>query len=72
VADHEVQEQLWEAMEKLSPRQRAAIVQRYFLDMSEKEMAEEASVANGTVKWVLNSARKRLRGLLLAKGVIYE
>jgi DNA-directed RNA polymerase specialized sigma24 family protein len=40
--------------------------------MSEKEMAEEASVANGTVKWVLNSARKRLRGLLLAKGVIYE
>ena len=60
----EVQKQIWDAMQKLSPRQRAVIVQRYFLEMSEKEMAEEAGSAVGTVKWMLNAARERLRGLL--------
>ena len=60
----EVQNQIWDAMQKLSPRQRAVIVQRYFLEMSEKEMAEEAGSAVGTVKWMLNAARERLRNLL--------
>ena len=60
----EVQSQIWEAMQKLSPRQRAVIVQRYFLEMSEKEMAQESGSAVGTVKWMLNAARERLRGLL--------
>ena len=60
----EVQDQLWDAMQKLSPRQRSVIVQRYFLGMSEKEMAEEACTKAGTVKWMLNAARERLRDLL--------
>ncbi len=60
----EVQNQIWDAMQKLSPRQRAVVVQRYFLEMSEKEMAEDAGSAVGTVKWMLNAARERLRGLL--------
>lgn len=60
----EAQNQIWDAMQKLSPRQRAVIVQRYFLEMSEKEMAEEAGSAVGTVKWMLNAARERLRGLI--------
>ena len=60
----EIQDQIWDAMQKLSPRQRAVIVQRYFLDMGEKEMAEDADSAVGTVKWMLNAARERLRSLL--------
>jgi RNA polymerase sigma-70 factor (ECF subfamily) len=60
----ELQSQVWDAMQKLSPRQRAVIVQRYFLEMSEKEMAEDAGSAVGTVKWMLNAARQKLRGLL--------
>jgi RNA polymerase sigma-70 factor (ECF subfamily) len=60
----EFQNQIWDAMQKVSPRQRAVIVQRYFLEMSEKEMAEENHTANGTVKWLLNAARERLRALL--------
>ena len=60
----EIQDQIWDAMKKLSPRQRAVIVQRYFLEMSEREMAEQAGSAIGTVKWMLNAARERLRGLL--------
>jgi RNA polymerase sigma-70 factor (ECF subfamily) len=53
-----------DALGQLPPRQRAAIVQRYYLDMSEKEMALALDAAPGTVKWLLNSARTTLRGLL--------
>lgn len=60
----ESQNKIWDAMQKLSPRQRAVIVQRYFLEMSEAEMAEESGTATGTIKWMLNAARERLRGLL--------
>jgi len=63
----EIQSQLWDAMQKLSPRQRAVIVQRYFLEMSEKEMAVESGAAAGTIKWLLNAARERLRGLLAGR-----
>jgi RNA polymerase sigma-70 factor (ECF subfamily) len=60
----EIQNQIWEAMQKLSPRQRAVLVQRYFLEMSEADMAKESGTAKGTIKWLLNAARERLRGLL--------
>jgi len=63
----EVQNQIWEAMQKLSPRQRAVVVQRYFLEMSEKEMAAESGAAPGTIKWLLNAARERLRYLLVER-----
>jgi RNA polymerase sigma-70 factor (ECF subfamily) len=64
VESSEFQNQIWDAMQKLSPRQRAVIVQRYFLEMSEAEMAKESGTVAGTVKWMLNAARERLRGLL--------
>jgi RNA polymerase sigma-70 factor (ECF subfamily) len=60
----QVQNQIWDAMQKLSPRQRAVIVQRYYLEMSEAEMADLSSTAAGTIKWLLNAARERLRELL--------
>jgi RNA polymerase sigma-70 factor (ECF subfamily) len=60
----EIQRRVWEAMRNLSPRQRAAIVQRYYLDMSEKEISAELVAAPGTVKWLLHAARKNLRSLL--------
>jgi RNA polymerase sigma-70 factor, ECF subfamily len=52
------------ALERLSPRQRAVVVLRYYLEMSEKEMTETMDIAPGTVKWLLNAARSRLRDLL--------
>lgn len=52
------------ALNKLSPRQRAVIVERYYLEMSEQEMAASLQAAPGTVKWLLNAARARLRDLL--------
>ena len=52
------------ALAALPARQRAVIVQRYYLDMSEKEMAQALEAPPGTVKWLLNRARARLRTLL--------
>jgi RNA polymerase sigma-70 factor (ECF subfamily) len=56
--------QVMEVLAELPPRQRAVIVQRYYLEMSEKEMAEALDSPPGTVKWLLNAARARLRSLL--------
>ena len=56
--------QISEALAKLPPRQRAAVVQRYYLEMSEREIAEALAAPTGTVKWLLNAARTRLRALL--------
>lgn len=65
IESREVQNQLWDAMQKLSPRQRTVIVQRYYLEMSEAEMVQDTGSAAGTIKWLLNAARERLRYLLL-------
>jgi RNA polymerase sigma-70 factor (ECF subfamily) len=64
VESMEVQDQIWAALQKLSPRQRAVIVQKYFSGMSESEMADQSDTARGTIKWLLNAARERLRELL--------
>ena len=64
----QLQRKILDVLSKLSPRQRAVIVQRYYLDMSEQDMAIALDVAPGTVKWLLNAARERLRQLLGQKG----
>jgi RNA polymerase sigma-70 factor (ECF subfamily) len=56
--------QIAEVLDELSPRQKAVIVQRYYLEMSEQEMAEALDSPPGTVKWLLSAARDRLRSLL--------
>jgi RNA polymerase sigma-70 factor (ECF subfamily) len=60
----EFQRRLWESMQNLSSRQRLAIVQRYYLELSEKEIAAQLQAAPGTVKWLLHAARENLRALL--------
>ncbi len=64
----QLQHEILDALSQLSPRQRAVIVQRYYLEMSEREMALTLDAAPGTVKWLLNAARDRLRHLLGQKG----
>jgi RNA polymerase sigma-70 factor (ECF subfamily) len=60
----ETSEALWAALGRLSANQRAVIVMRYYLDMSELEMATELDCPPGTVKSRLHAARQRLRRLL--------
>jgi len=66
VQQAELAQLLWEQMRQLSPQQRAVIVMRYYLGMSEAEMAEAVAAPKGTIKWRLHAARTRLRGLLSA------
>jgi RNA polymerase sigma-70 factor (ECF subfamily) len=56
----EVRRRVWEAIKKLSPAQRAVIVQRYYLGMSEAEMAQSRGSPPGTIGWRLHAARKAL------------
>ena len=60
----EEQRRVWAALAKLPPAQRAVIVQRYYLGMTEAEMAGSGKAPPGTIKWRLHAARKRLSGLL--------
>lgn len=60
----ETREEVWEALGALSPAQRSVIVQRYFLEWSEAEMAAVLNCPAGTVKSRLHGARERLRLLL--------
>lgn len=60
----EIRQVIWAALGKLPPAQRAAIVLRYYLGLSEAEMANELACPPGTVKWRLHAARERLRTLL--------
>ncbi len=52
------------AIDALSPQLRAAVVMRYFYDLSEAEMAEAEGCPKGTIKRRLHDARSRLRRLL--------
>jgi RNA polymerase sigma-70 factor (ECF subfamily) len=62
----ETREEIWTALEQLAPVQRAAIVQRYFLDYSDAELARRCTVPGGTIRRRLHDARRRLRQLLPA------
>ena len=62
----ETREAIWETLEKLSPRQRAAIVMRYYLEMSDNEVSVALKVPPGTVRRRLHEARRSLRNLLPA------
>jgi RNA polymerase sigma-70 factor (ECF subfamily) len=60
----EKRQAIWQALEKLNPKQRAAVVMRYYLELSENEMADELDCPKSSLKWWLYSARVRLRDLL--------
>jgi RNA polymerase sigma-70 factor (ECF subfamily) len=63
-----LKQEIFSVLAKLSPRERSVIVERYYLEMSEKEMADKHSIAPGTVKWLLNGARRRLRAFMKPEG----
>jgi RNA polymerase sigma-70 factor (sigma-E family) len=65
VADHAVasdlQESLRHAVDRLPQRMRAAVVLRYYEDMTEAEVAEALGVSLGTVKSTVSRAVAKLR-----------
>ena len=65
VADHasdsELQDTLRRAIERLPQRMRAAVVLRFYEDMSEAEIANVLGVSQGTVKSTVSRAVAKLR-----------
>jgi RNA polymerase sigma-70 factor (ECF subfamily) len=60
----EERQMVHDALVKLAPGQRAAVVLRYYLGLSEADIADRLACPQGTVKRRLHDARTRLRGLL--------
>lgn len=60
----ETQHTVWEAVEKLSASQRAVVVLKYYLDLTDSQIAERRGTHSGTVKVLLHRARQRLKLLL--------
>ena len=61
---NEMRENILKAIESLPSDQRAVVVMRYFLDMSEADMSTNMQRPLSTVKWWLRDARKRLYDLM--------
>ena len=64
VEQKETREIILKAMQYLTPEERAVIVMRYFLEMSEADMVTKTDRPLSTVKWWLREARKRLKILI--------
>jgi RNA polymerase sigma-70 factor (sigma-E family) len=63
-AQLDIDDRLFDALAALPPRQRAALVLRYFLDLSEAEAAAALSCSLGTVKSSTSRGLKRLEETL--------
>jgi RNA polymerase sigma-70 factor (sigma-E family) len=60
----DIHDELFDALAALPPRQRAALVLRYFLDLSEAEAAAALGCSLGTVKSSTSRGLKRLEETL--------
>ena len=65
----ETREELLEALGRLSPGQRTAVVLRYYLDLSDRQVAEYLAIPPGTVRRRLHDARQRLRRALTMRSL---
>lgn len=54
-------DETWAAVAALPPRERAVVVLRYWLDLSEADIAASLDWPNGTVKSTLHRALQRLK-----------
>lgn len=64
VETQETRQMVWNALGELTAEQRAVIVMRHFLEMSEAEMTDELDRPLTTIRWRLKTARNQLRKIL--------
>jgi RNA polymerase sigma-70 factor (sigma-E family) len=57
-------DEMWDALAQLAPRRRAALVLRYYLDLSEAEIADALGCRPGTVKSLSHRGLADLRKAL--------
>jgi RNA polymerase sigma-70 factor, ECF subfamily len=64
----QTRENILKAIQSLPPEQRAVVVMRYYLDLSEADMSTKMERPLSTIKWWLRDARKRLYDLMNSRG----
>ena len=64
IETQETRQIVWKALGELTAEQRAVIVMRHFLDMSEAEMTDKLDRPLTTIRWRLKTARNQLRKML--------
>ncbi len=64
VETQETRQLVWKALGELSADQRAVIIMRHFLEMSEAEMTQKLDRPLTTIRWRLKAARNQLRKIL--------
>ena len=57
-------QQLYQALDSLQEKEKAAIILHYFEDLSIKEIASILQIPSGTVKYHLSTGRTRLKSIL--------
>ena len=62
ISEREKQEQVQMLLDKLSPKDRAAVVMRYWYEYSYEEIAQELSLTVSSVKSRLHRSRRELAG----------
>jgi RNA polymerase sigma-70 factor (ECF subfamily) len=62
----ETRDEVWRALDRLPPEQRAAVVMHYYLDLPDAATAERLGIPAGTVRSRLSTARTRLRSMMSA------
>ena len=60
----QIRERILQAIQSLPPEQRAVVVMRYYLEMSEADMSAKMERPLSSIKWWLRDARKRLNELI--------
>ena len=60
---------VWQAVQRLAPRQREVLVLRYWSELSERQIAEPLGISTGTVKSTASRAMDALERMLDAEGV---
>ena len=66
ISEQEKQEQVQMLLDKLSPKDRAAVVMRYWYEYSYEEIAQELSLTVSSVKSRLHRSRRELAGQWMA------
>ncbi|HEX9615371.1 MAG TPA: RNA polymerase sigma factor, partial [Bacteroidota bacterium] len=69
--DHEMTEKIDRALLELKPDYRIVVILNHFQDLSYREIGYVLDVRENTVKSRLFSARKKLKSLLLKKGITH-
>jgi RNA polymerase sigma-70 factor (ECF subfamily) len=64
VESAETRREVWQAIRKLTLKQRTALVMRYYLKMTDKEISQELNRPLSAIRWSIYAGHERLRTLL--------